>query len=195
MLTSDLRGATPALEVIENPISGERITILEPAAATGGDHLAFELLLRPRGRVPSGHIHPNQVETFAVLDGTIRFRRGWHVVHAGPGDSVVMPRGTFHTFLNPGCYPARALVVTRPALRMEDVLRRGAQLGRRQAAAGRGALWAAEVLEFLAEYQAEVAAPLAPAWLVGLAGAAARWLLRMRSRRDPLTVHTTEEGA
>ena len=40
--------------VIENPLSGERITIQAPAAQNGGTLLAWELPLAPGGRVPSG---------------------------------------------------------------------------------------------------------------------------------------------
>ncbi|MGH7608610.1 MAG: cupin domain-containing protein [Candidatus Dormibacteria bacterium] len=166
------RAADPG-RLIENPVSGERITILETAAETGGDHLTFEVRLRPQGRVPSGHIHPHQTETFSVLEGRMRFRRGLRVVSVGPGGSVTVPPGTFHSFLNPGPEAARMVVRSYPALRMEEVLRAGAELGRVRAT-GLGRLsWLLEVLAFLREYRAEVAAPLLPSWAVALAGALA----------------------
>ena len=59
--------------VIENPLSGERITILERPRITG-DALVWDLVLAPGGRVPNSHSHPEQEERFTVLDGTMRFR-------------------------------------------------------------------------------------------------------------------------
>ena len=151
---------------ISNPLSGEAVRILESASETGGERLTFELRLRAGGKVPSGHVHPHQVETFTVLDGQMRFRRGLRVLHAGPGAIVEVPPGTFHTFLNEGSGPARAMVQSRPALRMEEVLVRGAELGRTRAAGGSQARWLLEALSFLTEYRNEVAAPAVPVWVV-----------------------------
>ena len=47
-----------ASEVIENPISGERITIRETAAQTGGELLAWELELAPADGCRASHAHP-----------------------------------------------------------------------------------------------------------------------------------------
>lgn len=64
-------------QLLENPLSGERITFRETAADTGGELLAIDLELAPGGRVPGGlHVHPEQEESFEVVRGTMRFRRG-----------------------------------------------------------------------------------------------------------------------
>ena len=102
-------------QVIENPLSGERITIIEHPRVTG-DALVWELVLAPGGRVPNSHSHPEQEERFTVCDGMLRFRIGWRRRLARPGDVVVVPRGTVHHFANPGTTPARALVESVPAL-------------------------------------------------------------------------------
>ena len=62
---------------IVNPLSGEQIVILRTAAQTDGEVLDWELLLAPGGKVPSSHAHPEQEETFTVLEGRMRFRVGW----------------------------------------------------------------------------------------------------------------------
>lgn len=165
---------------ITNPLSGEAIRILETAAETRGERLTFELRLKPGGRVPSGHLHPHQMETFTVLEGRMRFRRGLRVVHAGPGTVVEVAPGTFHTFLNEGPGTARAVVQSRPALRMEEVLVRGAELGRTRAAGGSRARWILEALSFLGEYRNEVAAPAVPVWVIAALAAAARALAAAR---------------
>ena len=78
---------------LKNPASGERITIRQTAADTGGELLAIELELPAGRRVPGGqHIHPKQEERFEVVEGTMRFRMGRKRVVAGPGEVVVVPR-------------------------------------------------------------------------------------------------------
>ena len=111
--------------VIENPLSGERITIL-PAA--GDSVLEWELELAPGGRVPSSHAHPQQEECFTVLAGQMRFRIGGRRVSAGPGDTVRVPPGTVHHFANAGSRPARVAVQTRPALSMRELLETAAAM-------------------------------------------------------------------
>ena len=75
----------PGGHVIENPLSGERITISATAARSGGSVLEWELVLAPGGRVPSSHAHPQQEECFTVLAGQMRFRVGGRRLIAGPG--------------------------------------------------------------------------------------------------------------
>src|SRR5687767_4520095 len=55
-------------QTIENPVSGERITFLQTARDTRGEKLEIELELSPDGHVPGAHVHPEQTETFHVLE-------------------------------------------------------------------------------------------------------------------------------
>jgi mannose-6-phosphate isomerase-like protein (cupin superfamily) len=165
--------------VIVNPLSGERITILE--AGSDGDVLIWELLLAPGGRVPASHAHPRQEERFTMAEGRMRFRVGRRRVLAGPGDTVVVAPGTVHHFANPGPGPARAEVRTSPALGMADLLETAAALAREQHAAGRTFPRLAEMALFMRDFEAEVAAPAAPAVL----RRAARLLAAAAERRGP----------
>lgn len=142
---------------IVNPLSGERITILET-----GDALVWELLLAPGGRVPSSHTHPGQEERFTVIQGRMRFRVGWRRLLAQPGDTVVVPPGKSHHFANAGPAPARVEVRTWPALGMADLLRTAAALATEQHAAGRALPRLADMALFMRDFEAEVAAPVAP---------------------------------
>src|ERR1700691_442556 len=100
-MSPDLQAVTAAGgHVIENPLSGETITILASV-------LDWELVLAPGGRVPSSHAHPRQEESFTMLSGQMRFRIAGRRVLAGPGDVVRIPPGTVHHFANPGRSPAR----------------------------------------------------------------------------------------
>jgi hypothetical protein len=54
-------------QLIENPLSGERITFRQTAADTGGRLLAIDLELSPGARMPAGlHLHPEQEEPSRV---------------------------------------------------------------------------------------------------------------------------------
>ncbi len=78
-------------QVLENPISGERIVFRKTAADTGGELLAFELFLSPDGHVPGAHVHPEQEEHFEVMKGTMKFQKGLKTVVARAGNKIVVP--------------------------------------------------------------------------------------------------------
>ena len=108
-------------QTLENPVTGERFTFTETAASTGGELLAFELALRPGGRVPIPHVHPIQTERFEVVEGLMTFRVGLRRVQAGPGDVVEVQPNVAHSFANVGENDARVRVEVRPALAMEEM--------------------------------------------------------------------------
>jgi mannose-6-phosphate isomerase-like protein (cupin superfamily) len=166
--------------VIVNPLSGEQITILRPAAETAGSVLDWELLLAPGGRVPSSHAHPEQTETFTVIEGRMKFRVGWRRLMVTSGQTVRVPPGTVHHFANAGSIPARLSVESRPALAMEELLETAAAMAREQHAAGRVLPRPVDLALFMADFEREVRAPFLPAGLVRLA---IRRLARLARRR------------
>jgi mannose-6-phosphate isomerase-like protein (cupin superfamily) len=166
--------------VIVNPLSGEQITIRRTADQTRGLVLDWELLLAPGGRVPSSHAHPEQTETFTVLEGRMRFRVGWRRVLATAGQSVRIPPGTVHHFANAGRAPARVMVESRPALGMEELLATAAAIAQEQHAAGRALPRPVELALFMADFEREVRAPFLPPRLVS---PVARWAAGLARRR------------
>ena len=178
----------PREHIIENPLSGEQITIRRTSADTGGTVLEWELLLAPGGRVPSSHAHPEQEEVFTVLAGRMRFRVGVRRVIANPGDTVRIPPGTVHHFANAGSRPARVAVRTSPALSMQELLETAAALAQDQHAAGRRLPRPTDLALFMRDFEREVRAPYLPAALVRavlspLAGLAGRRGLDARYRQ------------
>jgi quercetin dioxygenase-like cupin family protein len=155
-------------QVIDNPVSGERIAFRQTAATTGGRLLAFELSLAAGGHVPASHVHPAQEERFTVIEGRMRFRRGLSTLVARPGETVVVPPGTIHRFANLDDIGARALVEVRPALRMEDLLETTADLAREGRALPNGMPRPLDMALFLREFEREIAIPLLPRGLVRL---------------------------
>jgi mannose-6-phosphate isomerase-like protein (cupin superfamily) len=65
----------------------------------------------PPGLIAPPHLHRNDDEAWYVLEGTLRVRVGKEVVEAGAGSAVFVPRGTPHTYWNPGPDPDRYLLV------------------------------------------------------------------------------------
>jgi quercetin dioxygenase-like cupin family protein len=170
--------ATPGGHVIENPLSGERITI--GASRPDGSVLDWELVLAPGGRVPSSHAHPRQEECFTVLAGQMRFRVGRRRVLAGPGDTVRVPPGTVHHFANAGGQPARVAVRTSPALSMRELLETAAAMATEQHAAARRLPRPLDLALFMRDFEREVRAPYLPAALVGAVVRPLAWLARRR---------------
>jgi quercetin dioxygenase-like cupin family protein len=151
-----------AATVIENPLSGERIVIGEHR----GDVLRWELFLAPHGRVPSTHVHPLQEERFILVEGTMRFRVGGRRKTVVAGDTVVVPAGTVHHFANHGPSTAHAIVETRPALRLAEMLVAAAEMAQEQHRRGDRLPRLAELATFMNEFRDEVRAPYVPARLV-----------------------------
>jgi mannose-6-phosphate isomerase-like protein (cupin superfamily) len=154
--------------VIVNPLSGEQITIRRTSAQSAGEVLDWELQLSVGGRVPSSHAHPEQEETFTVLEGRMRFRVGWRRMLVLPGQRVRIPPGTVHHFANAGDVPALVTVESRPALRMEELLDTAAAMARSQCDARRKLPRPLELALFMTEFEREVRAPILPARIVRL---------------------------
>ena len=167
-------------QVLDNPISGERITFRETAADTNGALLAIELELARDGHVPGAHVHPLQEERFEVLQGTMRFRKGLRAVTARAGDTVVVPPGTVHQFENAGDGPAHLSVEVRPALRMEDLFETTVALAQEGRTTAGGMPFPLELALFMREFEAEVRAPFVPVAVVQAVMAPLAWIARNR---------------
>jgi quercetin dioxygenase-like cupin family protein len=166
-------------QVLDNPISKERFIFHKTSDDTAGELLAFDLVLDPNGRVPGGHVHPVQQESFHVLEGTVKFRKGLRTVVARPGDTVVVPPGAFHHFANAGDEPALVRVQVEPALRMEHLFETVAALASEGRTLQSGMPKPLDLAVFMREFEREVRAPVAP----GLVRAVMAPLARMAVRR------------
>jgi mannose-6-phosphate isomerase-like protein (cupin superfamily) len=60
------------------------------------------------------HLHHNDDEAWYVLEGTLRVRVGKDEVEARAGSAVFVPRGTAHTYRNPGSGLVRYLLIMPP---------------------------------------------------------------------------------
>lgn len=147
-------------QVLDNPVTGERIEFRETSADTEGRLLAFDLELSPDGHVPGAHVHPIQQESFEVLSGRVAFRLGVRKVIAGPGEHLVVPPGTMHKFANASGASARMRVEVRPALRMEQLLEVSTDLARANRTTGKGMPRPLDMVLFMRAFEWEVRAPM-----------------------------------
>ena len=146
-------------QTIENPISGERITFTQTAADTDGELLAFDMTLSVDGHVPGAHVHPEQEERFVVHRGTVQFRLGLKKIVAGPGDTVVVPKGRVHAFKNVGREDAKVRVQVTPALDMERLFETTVALAEAGATNRNGMPKPIHLALFVRRFRREVRAP------------------------------------
>ena len=109
-------------DVIENPVTGERLLFLETAANTKGEYSLVEVTVQPNGFVAAAHVHPYQTERFEIEAGRVAFKLDGVEIVAGPGETVTVPAGAAHKFWNAGETEARFVTEVRPALQFERLL-------------------------------------------------------------------------
>lgn len=107
-------------DVIEHPVTGERITFLRTAAQTGGEYTRMELVVKPHGFLAAPHIHPRQVESFEILRGSFGFTVDGKERRPEAGERIAVQPGTPHNWWNAGITDAAAIVELRPALKTEE---------------------------------------------------------------------------
>jgi hypothetical protein len=109
----------------------------------------------------------------------MRFKKGRKTVLAGPGDTLVVPAGTYHRFANAGDGPAVIRVEVRPALKMEQLWETTVALAAEGRTFRSGLPRPLDLALFMREFEQEVQAPFAPG-LVRAATAPLAWLATRR---------------
>ena len=111
--------AGPASGEVHDPVTGYWVTFERE-----GENLIINTRVRPGGGPPP-HVHPNGEERFWVEKGQVEFLVGRRKVIAGPGEELVVPRGTKHAFKNVGGTEAvfRAEVRPEPSGKGQDFFR------------------------------------------------------------------------
>ena len=104
-------------DVIENPLTGQRIRFEATARDTGGELLRLVASGEPQGFFAQEHLHPRQSERHEVISGQLGLSVAGRERLMGPGDVVDVPPGTPHRLINRG--PVETRFEVRPALRQE----------------------------------------------------------------------------
>jgi quercetin dioxygenase-like cupin family protein len=102
-------------DVIENPVTGQRLVFLVTSADSDGELFAAEGIFPPGGFAGVPHIHPDQDEHFEVLAGRAAFDVDGHRHVLGVAETIDVPRGATHTFANAGPDEMRVRFEFRPA--------------------------------------------------------------------------------
>jgi quercetin dioxygenase-like cupin family protein len=110
-------------DVLEHPITRERIVFRKTARDTGGELMQMDVYMQPGGFVAAEHIHPLREERFEVISGTLCARIGGKEFTSGPGEKLVVPADVPHVWWNPGNDELHMLGEARPVLRFEDFSR------------------------------------------------------------------------
>jgi len=108
-------------DVIENPVTGERVVVRVGTEDSGGELLAIDGYIKPGGAVTGEHIHPVIEEHFTVVRGRVGFRIDGRESIARPGERLHVPAGTAHDWWNAGEEEAHIVVEIRPGDRFEEM--------------------------------------------------------------------------
>jgi mannose-6-phosphate isomerase-like protein (cupin superfamily) len=117
-------------DVIENPITGERVTFVETAASSGGKLLRIDVLIQPGRPSPPLHVHRAFPERHEVLEGRLGIVMAGDERLVEAGGTIEIPAGTPHTFRVAGDAPMRTIVEHPAPRRFEDFLDRVYALAR-----------------------------------------------------------------
>ncbi len=87
-------------DVLENPITKERVTFLETSASSGNELLRMEAINLADGYNRVYHLHPSQMERHEILAGKMGVIVAGKDMILGPGQSVVFEPNVPHRFWN-----------------------------------------------------------------------------------------------
>jgi mannose-6-phosphate isomerase-like protein (cupin superfamily) len=110
-------------DIFDNPVTGERATILLGTRETRGERLVVELELRGAGFGSALHVHPSIHERLTVVSGRVGIRVKDAISIAEPRKMIEIAPGVPHRFWNAGIVPAKLMLDIKPAKRFEAFIR------------------------------------------------------------------------
>lgn len=109
-------------EVWENPITGERATILELPHKNREGRATAELTALAGARVMGEHRHPALVERFTVLEGELTVKLAGQTTVLREGKTAVAEPGVWHDWWNASDRDARVRVEVTPGERFAHMI-------------------------------------------------------------------------
>jgi mannose-6-phosphate isomerase-like protein (cupin superfamily) len=110
-------------DIFDNPVTGERATILLGTRETRGERLLVELDLRGTGFGSALHLHPAIHERWKILSGRVGMIVNGALSIAEQGNIVEIGPGVPHRFWNAGIVEAKLMLDIQPAKRYEAFVR------------------------------------------------------------------------
>lgn len=112
-------------KVIRNPVTGQSIRFLQTSCDTEGQLLEMESTFAPHSTEPLAHYHPQQHETFEVLEGSLHVRINGKLRVLGKGEKLEIPPSTPHSMWNASGVRTMVNWRVEPALSTEYFLETG----------------------------------------------------------------------
>jgi mannose-6-phosphate isomerase-like protein (cupin superfamily) len=109
-------------DIVENPVTGERVIVRIGGDDTGGERLLCDLYVQPGGRVAGAHVHRTLSERFEVVSGTLAYMLDGREAIARPGEKIEVRPGHVHDWWNGGDDELHAVVEVWPCARFEQAI-------------------------------------------------------------------------
>lgn len=106
-----------------SPTTKSRLRVLVPTVETDGELLTLEFENQPGDIGPPYHFHPDQEETFTVIEGHLSLRVDGKESVLGPGESATVVSFERHTFWNATAEPVVFTDEHRPAHQFEGFIK------------------------------------------------------------------------
>ncbi len=106
-------------QLLQHPVTGERIVWRRVSRDTGGALLAADMFAPPGTRPAAAHVHPFQEERFDVVRGVIRLWIDGEETTLSAGEQAVVAAGRTHTWSSLSDEEALISVEVASALRTE----------------------------------------------------------------------------
>lgn len=107
----------------EIKVGGMAIRFLVEGEESAGSVAVFEFDVPTGTKVAAAHSHDGYEETIYGLEGVLTWTIEGTPIDVGPGQALLIPRGTVHQFDNAGDVDAKALAVVTPGILGPDYFR------------------------------------------------------------------------
>jgi len=107
----------------EIKVGGMAIRFLIEGRESGGSVAVFEFDVPAGTKVAAAHSHDGYEETIYGLEGVLTWTIEGTPIDVGPGEALLIPRGTVHQFDNTQDSDAKALAIVTPGILGPDYFR------------------------------------------------------------------------
>jgi mannose-6-phosphate isomerase-like protein (cupin superfamily) len=178
---------------IENAVSGERLKFLQTFKSSKGELFQAEIWSPPGKFVIQTHFHPNQIERFEVIEGSLGAKVAGRTQVAGPGERVSVPVGTSHSYWNDGDGELHILYEHVPALTAAELFFETYYgLSRQGSLSRKGQISPLQAAVLFAHFRDFIRPTMPPAWVQDPLFAVLAPIARRRGYRSSFPEFATE---